>query len=280
MPNEKIYKTDPLRWVEHGALRIPVFSNVDSYIENYDRISSDHLSHLDCTGHNPFIPEDLWQESESNTVELVRKHTSSGKRVLDVGCGTGRLLSMLPEFDRYGLDISAGYLQRAAQTGACVCLSKIEDMPYVDELFDTVVCTDVLEHVFDLHLAVTHLFRVVKPEGCMVIRVPYKEDLSCYLDPDFPYALAHLRTFDEQHLRLLMERIFPGHIVEERLGPYLVGAEYLKCPIKSRLLGGGLRLVMRIIGNLSASLRNRIVRQLFNPVEINIVVTKSKAVAA
>lgn len=251
-----------------------MFSEVDTYIENYDRISKDHLSHLDCTGHNPFIPEDLWQESESNTVELVRKHTESGKRVLDVGCGTGRLLSMLSNFDRYGLDISAGYLLRAVQTGADVCLSKIEEMPYVDELFDTVVCTDVLEHVFDLHLAVTHLFRVVKPEGCLVVRVPYKEDLSSYLDPSFPYAFAHLRTFDTQHLRLLMERIFPGHVLEMRLGPYLIGAEYLKCPIQSRLLSGGLRLIVRIIGSVSPSFRKKVVKKLFNPVEINIVVNK------
>jgi SAM-dependent methyltransferase len=193
-----------------------------------------------------------------------------------VGCGTGRLLSMLSGYDKHGIDISEDYLKRASLTGAELCLSKIEDMPFCDEVFDTVVCTDVLEHVFDLNQAMTQLFRVLKPDGFLVLRVPYKEDLSCYLDASFPYSLAHLRTFDEQHLRLLVERIFPGQVIEERLGPYLVGGEYLKCPVRSRLLGGGLRLIMHSLGKVSKSLHDKIVRHLFNPVEINIVVTKHR----
>jgi len=47
-----------------------------------------------------------------------------------------RLLDMVPEYDRYGIDISSTYLDSAMKTGVCICLAKVEDMPYQDVFFD------------------------------------------------------------------------------------------------------------------------------------------------
>jgi 2-polyprenyl-3-methyl-5-hydroxy-6-metoxy-1,4-benzoquinol methylase len=74
-------------------------------------------------------------------------------------------------------------------------MSRIEDMPYKKGHFDVVVTTDVLEHVFDLNLAVSKILSVVKNDGVIVVRVSYKENLEGYLHPNFPYDLVHLRSF-------------------------------------------------------------------------------------
>ena len=269
------YQSLPRKAIEGPDRTYPVFSDTDDYIKNYEQISADHLLVYEKEGINPFMAEDFWNECEEITASLVRKHTSRGGTLLDVGCGMGRLLERLPDYQRYGMDISAPYLSYAVKVGAEVCLAKVEDMPYRDGFFDTVVCTDVLEHVIDLNAAILQLFRVVKHGGHLVLRVPYRENLEPYLRPDYPYHMAHLRNFDEYSLRLVFEKIFNGKLVDEVRGPYLEQGGYFKWPIQMRGLGFAVRNSLRICSWLSRGLRYRLVRTIFRPVEISIVIRKS-----
>jgi ubiquinone/menaquinone biosynthesis C-methylase UbiE len=268
------YKSSPQKILEGKGLHCPVFSDTDDYIKNYDQISADHLMVFDADGVNPFMAEDFWGESEEITANLVRRFTPQNGRLLDVGCGMGRLLAKLPNYERYGMDISAGYLEHAIKGGAEVCLSKVEDMPYHDEYFDTVVCTDVLEHVLDINASITQLFRVLKSGGHLVIRVPYRENLEPYLQPEYPYQMAHLRNFDEFGLRLLFEKIFSGSVVEDVRGPYLEHDAYFKWPIRFHGLGFMRRLGLRFCSLISPEMRRRATQRLFHPVEISIVIKK------
>jgi 2-polyprenyl-3-methyl-5-hydroxy-6-metoxy-1,4-benzoquinol methylase len=193
---------------------IPVFSKSDAYVENYERISQDHIAELKKSGTNPFIPEELWLEVEKSTELLVRKYSKPGQKVLDVGVGLGRLLEKFSGLDRYGIDISFDYLKVAAAKGIKCAYSKIEDMPYADELFDVIICTDVLEHVLDLNLAIKNILRVLNKNGILIVRVPYREDLSGYLNPSYPYHFVHMRNFDENNLQLLFSRIFGCTVME------------------------------------------------------------------
>jgi 2-polyprenyl-3-methyl-5-hydroxy-6-metoxy-1,4-benzoquinol methylase len=211
MDNKNCYKYQPLNFEDD----IPIFSKSDFYVENYDRISSDHLNHFEKTGNNPFINENLWNEIETSTEDIIRRYTNNSKiKILDVGVGMGRLLEKFPTLDRFGMDISRRYLKYAKSKGIEVCMSKIEDMPYVENFFDIVVSTDVLEHVLDLNLAVEKIIATLKNGGILVVRVPYKEDLSSYLSQDCPYDFVHLRNFDENSLKILFEKIFKLEVVE------------------------------------------------------------------
>jgi len=207
--NEHLYLREPISYIG----KIPVFSKSDSYILNYDRISGDHLEHLSKNGHNPFMEETHWQEIETATEKMIRNCINPGDSILDVGVGLGRLLERFPDCRRYGMDISAGYLEVASQKGIDVCLSKIEDMPYRHDFFDLIVCTDVLEHVFDLHAAVSNIISRVRLGGHCVIRVPYRENLRQYVQPDFPYEYVHMRSFDEFELQMLCEKILGQSVV-------------------------------------------------------------------
>jgi hypothetical protein len=89
---------------------IPIFSQTDFYVENYDRISRDHLKHFEATGHNPFMREDHWDEVEKSTEALINKYMTEGsEKILDIGVGLGRLLERFPKFSRFGMDISREY---------------------------------------------------------------------------------------------------------------------------------------------------------------------------
>jgi ubiquinone/menaquinone biosynthesis C-methylase UbiE len=232
------------------------------------------LAVFERDGINPFMQEDFWRECEDITANLIKKFTPTAGKLLDVGCGMGRLLEKLTDYKKYGMDISAAYLSYAIKSNIEVCLAKVEDMPYHDNFFDTVVCTDVLEHVLDMNSAIEQLFRVVKPGGYIVIRVPYRENLEPYLHPEYPYYMAHLRNFDEYGLRLIFEKIFNGKIVAEKKGPYLAQGNYFKWPIQMRGLGFAIRNSLRICAFFSQGLKDHFIRFIFRPVEINIVIKK------
>lgn len=69
----------------------------------------------------------------------------SGKSVLDFGCGTGDLLLMLKDYDITGIDNSRVALNMAKKRGLdCELLTKIPD-----KKFDTIILSQVLEHIPD-----------------------------------------------------------------------------------------------------------------------------------
>ena len=64
----------------------------NEYVRNYQRMASDHLAAARKSGQNAWIEESLWNEMERSTVKLIRKYTTPGQRILDVGVGLGRVL--------------------------------------------------------------------------------------------------------------------------------------------------------------------------------------------
>jgi len=193
-----------------------------------------------------------------------------------VGCGLGRLLTQFPEFLCQGMDISPVYLEYAGRAGIDVCLARIEDMPYMDGLFEFVVCTDVLEHVFDLHATCTHLLRVTRNDGLLVVRVPYQENLASYLSPSSPYEYVHVRNFDEDTLALLFEKIHGCKVIDMIKGPVLWPGLSPKCRLPLRGLGLLHRTAARLTGLAGKSVQKAFLEWAFDLPEINIVVRVKK----
>ena len=149
-------------------------------------------------------------------------------------------------------------------------MSLIEDMPYAEGFFDVVVCTDVLEHVIDLNLAFDKILRVLKPGGILIVRVPYREELSGYLAPEYPYELVHLRSFDEHSFRLFVERIFNRQLVEYSFAGYLYGPlKWSSAPYRIRRLAWHVLEFARRFGD---ERRMQLATSWNRPLEINFVV--------
>ena len=90
-----------------------------------------------------------------------------GGRMLDVGCGMCLLVLTLRErgIDARGLDIARRTIEEGnRQAPGCFELGSILDIPYPADSFDTVICTDVLEHLAegDVARALAELHRVTR----------------------------------------------------------------------------------------------------------------------
>ncbi len=140
-------------------------SNVKEYYANeqYDWIT------------DPRFPETLLHNRRKDTMaEEVRTYVRNSK-VLDLGCGTGLITQLLPG-EVTGIDISPWKVGRAQQhcPHATFVVGDIEDLSKLltDNSFDTVVCTDALEHLEKPDKVVTEAWRVLKPKGIFIGTVP------------------------------------------------------------------------------------------------------------
>lgn len=115
-------------------------------------------------------------------------------QLLDVGCGTMPYRSLFA-VDRYvGLEIDS---ERARRRGCADFYYDGTVFPFGNEEFDSVLCNQVLEHVFNPGLFLSEIFRVLKPNGRLLLTVPFVWD-----EHEQPFDYARYSSFG---LRFLLE---------------------------------------------------------------------------
>lgn len=95
-----------------------------------------------------------------------------GGKLLDIAGGTGYVVSHYQ--DRFEqiiiVDTSPGMLAIAAKRKLEGCLSSALSLPFKDESFDTILCTDALHHIKAYAVALPEMYRVLKPGGVIIIQ--------------------------------------------------------------------------------------------------------------
>jgi ubiquinone/menaquinone biosynthesis C-methylase UbiE len=126
-----------------------------------------------------------WEERHAEPQELERLrsfsghfHLQPGERVLDAGCGSGRLLPVIgamigPTGSLVELDFAPGMLAagRGKPHGDNVTfiLGDAHALPFPDRDFDRVIALALLPHLDDKGLALREFHRVLKPGGWLII---------------------------------------------------------------------------------------------------------------
>lgn len=115
---------------------------------------------------------------DDQAAELVRR-VGEGMDVLEVGCGTGLLLSRVAGFARSakGIDLSPGMLERAKARGLDVQEGSATALPFADASFDVAYSFKVLSHVPELERALSEMIRVVRPGGHIVFDIYNRHSL-------------------------------------------------------------------------------------------------------
>lgn len=133
-------------------------------IEDYDWVEvSDHYRGL----------ESFFHKLREFLIKNLIKNHSRGKIFLDAGCGTGLILRHLPKGST-GVDINPRNIKKAKKHAphAKVILSDIENLPFKNNHFTTIVCTEVIEHQPNPIPTVKELKRVLKKGGVLIGSVP------------------------------------------------------------------------------------------------------------
>ncbi|UEG50917.1 class I SAM-dependent methyltransferase [Ferruginibacter lapsinanis] len=94
-------------------------------------------------------------------------------KLLDLGCGNKPYKEWYQPLTTESTGCDA--TQSTEQLVDTICLAT--DLPYETNTFDTVISTQVLEHVYDHHSMIKEAYRVLKPQGNIILTVPFTWEL-------------------------------------------------------------------------------------------------------
>lgn len=134
------------------------------------------------------VPVDYYQVSIKNNFLQQIWHTNklknvlnyipiSSKKILDVGCASGWFVFQVAKAFRkarcFGIDIYKEAIAYAQKEYPHIEF-KVADahkIPYKSSAFDTVICTEVLEHVDDPEAVLLEIKRVLKKRGRLAVEL-------------------------------------------------------------------------------------------------------------
>ena len=171
-------------------------------------------------------------------------HYAPGNRVLDIGCGTGELISFLSRkgFDPGGIEPAAEAVEIAKSLGLTVSQATLEEYARSsDKEFDAITFLDVLEHIPDPVDAIRKAQGLLAKAGCLCIRAPndFSElQLAAHQkiggDPWWVAIPDHINYFNFQSMENLLSNM--GFEVVYTQGDFpmelflLMGDEYVDDP--------------------------------------------------
>lgn len=132
-----------------------------------------------------------------------QKHVKSHFKVLDLGCGNGRLFEFLRPIDYTGIDSSENLLKEAKKRYPDVSFvnGDMLEIPLKDNEFDMVFCIAALHHIPSKNLrkkAVSEIKRVLKKDGILILTIwnLFQKKYIKYLFKSFVIWLLTLGKYD------------------------------------------------------------------------------------
>lgn len=102
---------------------------------------------------------------------LVHAEEGRAARLLDIGCSSGALLrsAVTHGFDGEGVEPAAQAAEYARSTGLTVFQGYLQEAGYPAASFDVVTLMEVIEHLPDPGALLREIWRVLKPNGILVV---------------------------------------------------------------------------------------------------------------
>ena len=176
--------------------------------------------------------------------DYFRKHSDlNGKKILDWGCGPGRIIRHLPEIigndcDYFGTDYNPKSIEWCSRNlaGIHFNLNSLKaELPYPDNFFDIIYGLSIFTHLSEqMHFGwFNELYRILKPGGILFITTQgnnFREkltgsELGKYINGELvvrgKVKEGH-RTFSAFHPKEFMMKLFKDCRIEEHIEPEML----------------------------------------------------------
>ncbi len=186
------------------------------------------------------------------TMDLSSLELRDGDTVLDLGCGEGRHLHAMyhaAQVHAVGVDLGFDDVKKTLDVFKSFpdlegdflrfsgSVANALNLPFADDTFEVVVCSEVLEHIPDYKQAINEITRILKPGGRLAVSVPrrWPEKICWALAEGYHNTPGgHVRIFKDKELRKDIEHLglsfFRKHWAHGLHSPYW----WLQCLIWDR----------------------------------------------
>ncbi|TMK83509.1 MAG: methyltransferase domain-containing protein [Actinobacteria bacterium] len=185
-----------------------------------------------------------WQRAR---FRVIRGMVDGATGILDIGCGSSRIVQTLPQ--AVGLDMQIRKLRWLRAPGRQLVQGSLSDLPFADESFDAVICSEVIEHIPRDRIDLTDMVRVLAPGGRLVLGTPdygrwIWRTLESLYKKVFPqgYATEHINPYTRRELRMEIEKL--GLVVLDV--QYVGGSEMIFKAVKPTQQKSASRPALRI----------------------------------
>jgi 2-polyprenyl-3-methyl-5-hydroxy-6-metoxy-1,4-benzoquinol methylase len=143
--------------------------------------------------------------------------------LLDVGCATGQFLDEMRQhgWEPFGVEpVAAAATFAREHFGINVFEGTVEEAHFPEDMFDVITFWDVLEHVVDPKLTLQEVYRILKPDGWLVVQVPEPQSWQARLFGRYWAgfdAPRHLFAFPQRTFRRQLAKLGFDMVTQQAL---------------------------------------------------------------
>ena len=142
---------------------------------------------------NYYTSSALFKERYSVWEEMIAKYCNSSYVALDLGCGSGVFSVVLAKKSKavVAVDASSSMLQNSRKKAKSLGLKNISFLQanieslhlILDQKFDIVICSSVLEYVYSLHDVLSTVSCLTKKDGLFLFSMPNSQSIYRKIEP-------------------------------------------------------------------------------------------------
>lgn len=182
-----------------GKSKAKLFKFGVAYAKNIFKLwllrHSINAADYDSRAFDSIIPlQRYWQRKRFMIISNFIEHNTE---VLDIGCGSSRFIASMPQ--AVGLDKRINVLRFNKKTHKKLVQASLEKMPFKDNCFNIVVCSEVIEHIPVGKVDFKELNRMLKDNGILIIGTPDYEKLEWRVI-EFLYKNIYPLGYADEHI--------------------------------------------------------------------------------
>jgi dolichol-phosphate mannosyltransferase len=191
----------------HGESTVRLWRMASSYLVTLFemwklRNSLDSADYDERAYKSRILPQRYWQRKRYKIVTNMLKHKDN---VLDIGCGTSKIIQSMPK--AVGLDLNHRSLRYLNKKGNISVEGAIEELPFKNSIFETVICSQLIEHIPKENFKPEEIERVLKRKGIFILGTPdYEKKWWCFTEWVYKklipggYGMQHITRYTSSEI--------------------------------------------------------------------------------
>jgi len=159
-----------MNWVKQRIFLIMLYFWIYKYAGIMEKYNQRRIAHWNKVAEKLRHWRGLGRYYNKRVSDIYRFNIPENKSVLEVGTGSGKLLSSLDPKRGLGIDISEGMVTLAREIHPELEFRQMDAVNFqIDEKFDFVVMSDTINDLYDVQATLENIAHVLKPDGRLII---------------------------------------------------------------------------------------------------------------